>query len=119
MNRNYRPAASYNIDDNLDCRFGSPVFMNVFPFWESEAVPFWYSLSYRKENQISYLGQCKECEYEYQRGYLKEKNKIVFSDNLEHLIDIQYKKINPERILDISDLYIVQLGTDEIFVSVV
>ena len=64
-----------------------------------------------------YLGQCKECEYQYQRGYLKEKNKITFSGNLEHLIDIQYKKIKPERILDISDLNIIPLGTDEIFVK--
>lgn len=23
-----------------------------------------------------YLGQCKECEYKYQREYLEEKNKI-------------------------------------------
>lgn len=64
-----------------------------------------------------YLGQCKECEYKYQRGYLKEKNKIIFSDNLEHLIDIQYKKIKPERILDISNLKIIPIGTDEIFVK--
>lgn len=64
-----------------------------------------------------YLGQCKECEYKYQRSYLKEKNKITFSDNIEHLIDIQYKDIKPERILDISNLNILPIGTDEIYVK--
>lgn len=68
-------------------------------------------------NNPYYLGQCKECEYKYQRGYLTEKNKITFSDNLELLIDIQYKEIKPERILDISNLKIIPLGTDEIFVK--
>lgn len=68
-------------------------------------------------NNPYYLGQCKECEYKYQRGYLKEKNKITFSDNLELLVDIQYKEIKPERILDISNLKIIPLGTDETFVK--
>lgn len=49
-----------------------------------------------------YLGHCKECEYKYQRGYLEEKNKVTFSDNLEILIERHYKEIKPERILDIS-----------------
>ena len=64
-----------------------------------------------------YLGQCKECEYIYQRNYLEKKNEEVFSDNLEYLIDIQYKKIKPERILDIAALDIIPIGTDEIFVK--
>lgn len=64
-----------------------------------------------------YLGQCKECEYQYQRGYLEKKNEVVFFDNLKYLIDIQYKKIKPERILDISVLDIIPIGTDEIFVK--
>lgn len=64
-----------------------------------------------------YLGQCKECEYLYQRGYLEEKNKIEYVDNLEHLVEIQYKNIIPERILDIDSLDILPIGTDEIFVK--
>lgn len=64
-----------------------------------------------------YLGECKECEYSYQRAYLKEKNKIKFSDNLEMLIQRKYKNIKKERILDISNLDIIPLGTDEIFVN--
>ena len=63
-----------------------------------------------------YLGQCKECEYKYQRKYLEEKNEIEFSDDLEILIERKYKTIKPERILDISSLNIIPLGTDEIFV---
>lgn len=64
-----------------------------------------------------YLGQCKECEYKYQRGYLEEKNKIAFTENLEILIERKYKTIKKERILDISGIDIVPLGTDEIFVK--
>ena len=58
-----------------------------------------------------YLGQCKECEYKYQREYLEEKNKVEFSDNLEILIERHYKEIRTERILDISNLKIIPLGT--------
>lgn len=64
-----------------------------------------------------YLGQCKECEYKYQREYLEEKNKIEFSDSLEILIQRHYKEIKPERILDISNIKIIPLGIDEIFVK--
>lgn len=64
-----------------------------------------------------YLNQCKECEYKYQRAYLEEKNKIEFSDDLEILIQRQYKEIKKERILDISNIDIIPLGTDEIFVK--
>lgn len=64
-----------------------------------------------------YLGQCKECEYRYQRKYLEEKNKIEFPDDLEILIRRHYKDIKPERILDISDLKFIPLGTDEVFVK--
>lgn len=63
------------------------------------------------------LGQCKECEYKYQRAYLEEKNKVNFSDDLEILIERHYKDIRPERILDISNLNIIPLGTDEIFIK--
>lgn len=64
-----------------------------------------------------YLNKCKECEYKYQRQHLEEKNKIIFSDDLEILIRRQYKEIKPERILDISNMNIIPLGTDEIFVK--
>ena len=64
-----------------------------------------------------YLNQCKECEYKYQREYLAEKNKIEFSNNMEMLIPRHYKNIKEERILDISNLKIIPLGTDEIFVK--
>ena len=64
-----------------------------------------------------YLGHCKECEYKQQREYLQEKNKIVFSDNVEMLIQRKYKNINKERILDISAKDIVPIGTDEVFVK--
>lgn len=69
-----------------------------------------------KLHEPYYLGQCRECEYKYQREYLKEKNKIRFSDNLEMLVQRQYKEIKPERILDISSLDIAPLASDEIFV---
>ena len=68
-------------------------------------------------NNPYYLGHCKECEYKYQRKYLEEKNKVEFSDDLEMLIHRHYKDIKPERLLDISSLNIIPLGTDEIFVK--
>ncbi len=64
-----------------------------------------------------YLGHCKECEYKDQREYLEEKNKVEFSDDLEMLIHRHYKDIKPERVLDISKLNIIPLGTDEVFVK--
>lgn len=64
-----------------------------------------------------YLGQCKECEYKYQREYLKEKNKVEFSDGLEIVIQRKYKDIKKERILDISSTDIIPIGTDELFVK--
>lgn len=69
-----------------------------------------------KLHEPYYLGQCKECEYKYQRTYLKEKNKIRFSDNLEMLIQRQYKEVKSERILDITSMDIALLAQDEIFV---
>lgn len=68
-------------------------------------------------NNPYYLGHCKECECKYQREYLEKKNKIEFSDNIQMLIQRYYKDIKPERILDISRLNIIPLGTDEIFVK--
>jgi len=67
-------------------------------------------------NNPYYLNQCKECEYKYQRKYLEKKNKIEFSDNMEMLIHRHYKDTKPERVLDISKLNIIPLGTDEVFV---
>ena len=64
-----------------------------------------------------YLGHCKKCEYKYQRNYLKEKNKITISDNVEILIKRKFKTINPYRILDINKTTIMPIGTDEVFVK--
>ena len=68
-------------------------------------------------NNPYYLSQCKECEYKYQRDYLEKKNKVEFLDDMEILIQRHYKEIKPGRILDISNLDIIPLGTDEIFVK--
>ena len=68
-----------------------------------------------------YRGSCKECEAKYDKEYKKKKNEkeFTFSDNLEILVDRQYKEINPKRILDVSalDIDITLMGTDEIFVK--
>lgn len=68
-------------------------------------------------NNPYYQNQCKECEYKSQREYLEVKNKIEFSNNTEMLIQRHYKDIKPERVLDISVIDIISLGTDEIFVK--
>ncbi|WP_124065673.1 hypothetical protein [Clostridium sp. E02] len=62
-----------------------------------------------------YLGQCKECEYKYRRNYLENERRIKFSDSLEILVQRQYKEIKSERILDLSLMKIIAIGTDEIF----
>ena len=71
----------------------------------------------RNSSNSYFLGQCRDCEYKKQREYLEEKNKITFSNNLEYLIDIKYKKIKQERILDLDKVGILPIGTDEIFVK--
>lgn len=68
-------------------------------------------------NNPYYLNHCKECEYKRVRSYLEKKKKVEFSDGLEILITRKYKEIKPERILDISNLNIIPIGTDEIFVK--
>lgn len=68
-------------------------------------------------NNPYYLGQCKECEYKYQRAYLEKKNKIEFSDDLEIFTNRCYKEFNPKRILDIEVLNIVPVNDDEMFVK--
>lgn len=64
-----------------------------------------------------YLGHCKECEYKNQKEYLTMKNEVTFSDNLQYIIDIQNKTIRTERMLNLSKLDIIPIGTDEIFVQ--
>ena len=64
-----------------------------------------------------YLGHCKECEYKNQKDYLTMKNEVTFSDNLQYIIDIQYKTIRKERMLNLSKLDIIPIGTDEMFVQ--
>ncbi|MFQ8902680.1 MAG: hypothetical protein ACLR7D_13250 [Lachnospira eligens] len=57
---------------------------------------------------IHIIGSCKECEAKCDKEYKKKKTEkeFAFSDNLEILVDRQYKEINPKRILDISALNI-------------
>lgn len=68
-------------------------------------------------NNPYYQNQCKECEYQSQREYLEVKNKVDFPDTMEMLIQRHYKDIIPERVLDISEIDIIPLGIDEIFVK--
>ena len=70
-----------------------------------------------KESVPYRLGQCKECEYKYQRKYIERKQQIKINDDIEILIHRKYKKIRPERILDLSATKILPLGTDEQFVK--
>ena len=45
------------------------------------------------DNKVStpyYLGQCKECEYAYQREYIENNQRIRFSDNLNILINREF-----------------------------
>lgn len=68
-----------------------------------------------------YSGHCKDCENEYNKEYYakKRQKEYTFSDSLEIITERKFKKINKERILDITNtgLDVVLLGTDEIFVK--
>ncbi len=64
-----------------------------------------------------YLGQCKECEYKYQKQYLKDKDTIKFSDDLDMIINIHYREIKQERLLDLDVTEICPIADDEIFVK--
>ena len=66
-----------------------------------------------------YRGSCLECDALYDKEYSMKKmeKEFAFSDNMKMLISREYKEINPARILDISSLRIIPIGTDEIFVK--
>lgn len=76
-----------------------------------------FRLMDNKESAPYRLGQCKECEYEYQRKYTGNKQQIKIKDDIEILVHRKYKEIRPERILDLSATKILPLGTDEQFVK--
>lgn len=66
-----------------------------------------------------YRGSCKACEAMYDKEYNRKKMKkeFTFSDDIE-IIDIrEFKEIDSNRILDISKLGIIPIGTDEVFVK--
>ena len=66
-----------------------------------------------------YRGSCVECDalYDKERSRKKMKKEFTFSDNMKMLISREYKEINNARILDLSSLEIIPIGTDEIFVK--
>lgn len=55
---------------------------------------------------------CKKCRYD-----IRAERRDRLRENVEILIERKYKKINPERILDLSNTGIESIGTDEIFVK--
>lgn len=55
---------------------------------------------------------CKKCRYD-----IRAERRDRLRENVEILIERKYKKINPERILDLSNTGIEPIGTDEIFVK--
>lgn len=55
---------------------------------------------------------CKKCRHD-----IRAERRARLRENVEILIERKYKKINPERILDLSNLGIEPIGTDEIFVK--
>ncbi|WP_051835180.1 hypothetical protein [Lacrimispora celerecrescens] len=75
-----------------------------------------FRLMDNKVNAPYYLGQCKACEYKYQREYIEANKEIKFSDDLDILINRQYKEIKQERVLNLSVTGIIPIGTDENFV---
>lgn len=66
-----------------------------------------------------YSGICKPCEVDYDREHKKKLNTITFPDNVDIFFEREFKTIHPSRILDMSDIDITLLGTDEIFAQMI
>lgn len=97
--------ASYNLETRICNKCGRELPISSFRLMDNKvSVPY-------------YLGQCKECEYKHQREYIETNQEIKFSDNLDILINRQYKEIKQERVLNLSVTGIIPIGTDEIFVK--
>ena len=71
-----------------------------------------------KKKKWYYSGVCKECEYKRQKEYLERKRRIEFSDDLEILVQRQYKEINPLIVLDTAAANIEKIADDEVFIVV-
>lgn len=76
-----------------------------------------YELMKPKSGNPYYLNTCKDCRYKYMRKLIEEKREVKLSDDIEIIVHRSYKKINPERILDLSEINILPIGPDEIFVK--
>ena len=76
-----------------------------------------YELMKPDSNKPYRLNTCKDCRYKYMRERIKKRREVKLSDNIQILIHRSYKKINPERILDLSKIDIQPLEEDEIFVK--
>ena len=63
------------------------------------------------------LNTCKDCRYKYMRNLIEKKQDVKLSDDIEILVHRAYKKINPERILDLSIADIQPIAIDEMFVK--
>lgn len=63
------------------------------------------------------LNTCKDCRYKYMRERIEKRREVKVSDDVQILVHRSYKKINPERILDLSQTDIQIIGEDEIFVK--
>ena len=76
-----------------------------------------YELMKPDSNKPYRLNTCKDCRYKYMRERIEKRREVKLSDNIQILIHRSYKKINPERILDLSKIDIQPLEEDEILYS--
>lgn len=65
-----------------------------------------------KNKNPYHIYTCKKCRCE-----IRAERRDRLRENVEILIERKYKKINPERILDLSETDIQPIGLDEIFVK--
>lgn len=65
-----------------------------------------------KNKKPYHIYTCKKCRYD-----IRVERRDKLREDVEILIERKYKKINPERILDLSNTDIFPIGTDEIFVK--
>lgn len=79
-----------------------------------------FSLIKVRPDTVYRRGFCKECEFKYRRERYRAKKRVKINPDVDILIKREFKEINPERILDASELGDIPLcGEDEIFVKMV
>lgn len=76
-----------------------------------------FSLRYKANGKNSYRSLCKQCEYRSKKERMQKKRIEDFSKDINMKIPRHYKKVHPQRILNLNGINIELIGADEVFVK--